>query len=133
MRDSCMEILQAAHGLLGTELQRLTDRLSTGQRGGTADLVLQSVTTNRVGVSDRLAPLGGIDYQRDLIILDHIDHMRTALRHLVDPAYRQTGILDQLGCSDGGNDLETKLDQITGHTGNVRLVIIAHADECTTA
>src|SRR5690606_35845975 len=132
MRDSCMEILQAAHGLLGTELQRLTDRLSTGQRGGTADLVLQSVTTNRVGVSDRLTTLGSIDDQCELVILDHVDHMRTALRNLVDPTHRQTGIPDQLGSAGGSDDCKAELDQITSYSGNMRLVIVALTNECTT-
>ena len=64
-----MQILQTAHSLLGTELQRLTDRLPRRNGGGAVDLVLQSVTTNGVGVSNRLTAFSGVDDQRHFAML----------------------------------------------------------------
>ena len=63
-----------------TELERFTNGFASSNGGGAVDLVLQGVTTNGVGVRDRLATLGSIDDQGDFVILDHVDHVRTAFR-----------------------------------------------------
>src|SRR3990167_1378703 len=126
-----MEVLQPAHGLLGTELERLTNRFTRRQRGGAADSMLQRITPNGIGVGDRLTTLGGIDDQGDFVILDHIDHMRTPLGHFVHAAHRQAGGLDQLGGTRSGHHVKTQFDQVARQLGHQRLVVVAHADKGT--
>src|SRR3990167_1426878 len=126
-----MEILQTAHGLLGTELERLTNRLARRQRGGAADSMLQRITPNGIGVGDRLTTFGGIDDQRDFVILDHVDHVGTTLGHLVHAPHRQAGRLDHLGCTRRGNHVKTQLDQIARQLGHQGLVVIAQTDKGT--
>ena len=105
-----MQILQPAHSLLRAELERFTDRLTSRDGGGAVDLVLQGVTTDLVGVSDVLTPLGGIYDQGDLIILDHVDDMRTAFSHLVHSTNWQTSSLDHLGGAGSGNHFKAQRD-----------------------
>src|SRR3990167_11322898 len=96
-----MQILQAAHGLLWTKLQRLTNCLTSRQGGGAANPVLQSITTDGIGVSNRLTPFGGVDDQGDLVIFDHVDDVWATLGNLVDAAHRQTNRLNHLGGARG--------------------------------
>src|SRR5690606_2186222 len=120
-----------AHGLLGTELERLTDRLTSRNGGGAVDLVLQGVTTDRVRVSDGLTPLGGIDDQGNFVVLDHVNHMRTTFGHLVHPAHRQAGCFKHLGGTGGSDYLEAQRNEITRDLNGLFLVILANADEGT--
>src|SRR5690606_7920606 len=90
---------------------------------------LQSVATNGIGVGDRLTALGGVDDQGDFVVLDHVDHVRTTLGHLVHATNRQAGGLDHLGGAGGGDHLEAKVDQFLGDADDEWLVVFAHADE----
>src|SRR5690606_38559600 len=130
--NSCMKVLQTAHGLLRTEFERLTNCLATGNGGGDADLVLQSVTTNGVRISDGLTPFGGVDDQGNFFVLDHINYVRAPLGHLVHAAHRQTSGLDDTRRTGGGHHFEAETDKITGHVFDEGLIVLAHADEGAT-
>src|SRR5690606_4691939 len=103
--QSLVQILQTAHRPLGSEFQCHADSLTTGQGRGGVHLVLQRIAANGIGVRDRLTTFGGVDHQTDLVVLDHVDDVRTTFGDLVHPTYRQTGGLDDLGSSGGGDDL----------------------------
>src|SRR3990167_7379797 len=128
-----MQILQPAHGLLGTKLQRLTDCRTRRQGGGATDLVLQSVTTNGVRVSNRLTAFSGVDDQGDFVILDHVDHVRTPFGDLVHATHWQASGLDHLRRAGSRHHFEAKINQLTRQISHQWLVVIAHADKGTTA
>src|SRR5690554_2077095 len=129
MSDSLVQFLKAAHCALRAEFQCHAYRLTAGQSGGGVHLVLQGIATNGIGVGDGLPAFGGIDYQPDLVVLDHIDDMRATFGDLVHTAHRQTSRLDDLGGTGGGHHFETEFGQVTGHVGDEGLVVLTHADE----
>ena len=78
---------------------------------------------------DRLAAFGGVDDQRDLVVLDHVDDVRTALAHLVDALAGQARCLDHLRRAVGGDDVEAARDQSPRHLHGTGLVALAHAEQ----
>src|SRR5690606_3972156 len=80
-------------------------------------------------LSNRLLALRGVHDQGDLAVLDHVDYVRTALAHLVDPGARHAGARERLGGTARRYDLEPAFHELSTELDRGRLVAISHAQE----
>src|SRR5687768_18472188 len=67
-----LDVLEVIDGLASGE--------GTGQGRVVGHLARDSLAADRARLADRLLALGGVDDQVDLVVLDHIDDVRSALR-----------------------------------------------------
>ena len=107
-------------------LDRINDQFAAvldpfGGRFGTPDCrihrhpSLQARRTNGAGVVDGAALLfHRIDDQRDFVVLDHVNDMRTPLGYLVHRLHRQAGRLDGMCRTTRRHQLETGQVEMLG-------------------
>src|SRR5690606_24826370 len=103
--------------------------LGTGKRGGVGHLMLQGAATDVGRITDRLRAIGGVHNQRNLIVFNHIDNVRTAFGNFIDPLHRHAGFTQHTTGTFGRDQTETTFDQAFGHIHHTRLVGITHVQE----
>src|SRR3954462_511834 len=87
----------------------------------------------RARVGERTGPLGCVEDDLDVAVLDRIHDVRTSLQHLVDPCGSDPVILEETLRAAGRQDLEAELRQSLHRRQDAGLVRIAHRDECRAA
>ena len=64
---------------------------------------------NRVRFLDGLLAFGGIDDEADLVVLDHVDDVRSTFAYLVDPPAPDAAVGQRPSRTARGHDLESPL------------------------
>ena len=63
------------------------------------------------------------------LAFDEVDHVRPAFFHFVDALDIHAGCFDHIGCARRGHEFEPHVHELAGDRGNVRFVVVGHADE----
>ena len=106
-----VQVLQPANFGFAADGHCLTNRVGRRNGGGVEHLVLQGGAANREGIADRLLALGGVDDQVHLVVLDHVDDMRTPFQYFIDRLHVQPGLGEHARGAARGHQPETMADQ----------------------
>ena len=97
------------------------------QRG---DLALQGLAPDGERIGDGLRAFRGVDDEIDLVVLDQVDHVRTALDHFVHAVAIDPLFVEKLCRTVRGDQLVTAPDQFTCDGDQHLLVRIPYTQEC---
>ncbi len=67
---------------------------------------MYGLAPDRVGLADRELAFGGVHDQVDLVVLDHVHDVRTALAHLVHATARDARLFQHFRRAFGADQLE---------------------------
>src|SRR5580704_4239100 len=105
-------------------IQRVASRACAGHGGVIGYSPRDRLATDGARFAHRLLALGGIDDQRHLVILYHIDYVRATLADLIHPPTGYAGLFEYFRSTPGGCDLKAARDQHLREDHRARLIAI---------
>ena len=91
--------------------------------------MLHRFGANHVLVLARDSALWRVDDQRDLVVLDQIDHVRATFAEAADVLYVNAVGLEELASACGGDDAEAEITESAGDFDGALFVVVFDADE----